>query len=634
MTETLVLALLGGGMLGWGLMLDRLPGLGGPVIERLARALIMGFGILGWLTFFPALFHHLETPVLAVVPGAGLPGLWLLRGLGLPRLQRFTVWTWTLATLIATLALGDFLEGLSPPADADSMAYHFATPKLFLKEGGLIFIPRASDGAAPLLPQMTYMLALGLGGERALTLWCMLSGWLLPFATYAYGRRHLDRDWALALAAAVMSLPTILYNAGTGQVEVRTAAFCLVAAFAATDALKGAGWRAAILAGMATGLFVGSKFTGLLFAASVGPVLLLGGPGRFTRAIAFGLGVLIVGSQWYGWNWGNTGDPVYPMLFGLMPYHQGVPWNAAQNDYMKTVFFGSEMILPRTLFWWAIYPLRVLLDGNSAAFEAGRTGLGPLPLLLAPFALAGAWRYRGRVAASPLTPVIAIALIYYSLWFSIGTSQRIRHYVPVIAIALVVMTVAAERATRGRPSRSPMVTVMLIALALQLAAQGLTALNHGRRLVLSESRESFLVRNLPGFKAVREVDATLPPGAKVMTYARELIYLFKTPVFYAHHTVEPRINLRDDGTASTSLLLSQLRGQGITHVLAGPSSKPSLAPVEGDHVLGLMALLAASGCAPEERRIETGAPRQSRTLMVGDGSSVFWHLLSITPTGC
>ncbi|KIL97799.1 hypothetical protein CCC_00860 [Paramagnetospirillum magnetotacticum MS-1] len=629
MTTTLVLALMGGGMLGWGLMLDRLLGCGGLAAERLSRSLVLGFGVLGWLAFFPALFHHLDAVVLAAVPGAGLPGLWLLRGFSPPKGERLTVWTWTLGGLIAALAFGDFLEGLSPPADADSLAYHFANPKLFLENGGMVFIPRASDGAAPLLPQMTYMLALGLGGERALTLWCMLTGWLLPIAVFGVARRYLDRDWSLAAGALTLSLPTIIYSAGTGQVEVRTAAFVLVAASAAADSLGKRSLRAAGLAGIAAGLFLGSKYTALMFIAAMGLVL-LAGRGWFLRCAVFGLATLAAGGQWYLWNYWNTGDPVYPMLFSLLPYRDGVPWSAAQAAYMREAFFGSEILLPQTLWWWLAYPFRVLVDGHPG-FEAGRTGLGPFPLLALPFAIAGAWRQRRSLAASPLTPMLAIAALFYAAWFFFGTSQRIRHYVPIVPIVLIVLMVASERATRGRSSRLALGAGLAMSLILQLGAQGLVASNHARRLLTGEGRDAFLLRNTPAFGAVQWVDGMLRPTDKVLTLRRELIYLFETPVFYAHPHVEARVETRPDND-DPAHYLAQLRRQGVTHILVGPSSVKTYSADSS----GMMAeALISRGCARELGMHRTGSLYGSRTL---DGPSPtiswYWYLIAIAPAPC
>ena len=71
-----------------------------------------------------------------------------------------------LGTGIALVLGGDLLEGLAPPADADSLAYHFTLPKAILAEGRLVPIYQAMEGTIPLLLQMTYLVALGTGALK------------------------------------------------------------------------------------------------------------------------------------------------------------------------------------------------------------------------------------------------------------------------------------------------------------------------------------------------------------------------------------------------------------------------------------------------------------------------------------
>ena len=70
-------------------------------------------------------------------------------------------------TIIIYVYSLDLLEGLLPHGDADTLAYHFAMPKLMSETGGIVFTPRAVDGAVPLLIQMTYVPMLLIGGALA-----------------------------------------------------------------------------------------------------------------------------------------------------------------------------------------------------------------------------------------------------------------------------------------------------------------------------------------------------------------------------------------------------------------------------------------------------------------------------------
>lgn len=314
LVSVLVVLLMTASALGGGLLIQRLvrPSEAICPLVRLTSALVLGIGLLGWLGFFFALFGLLSPALLVVMLCIPLLGLFggnerPFPAIGAPP-RDGVIWI-LLAALLLVLSL-NLLEGLAPPIDADSLAYHFDLPKMFLREGRLVFVPKAVEGAIPLLLHMTYMTALGIGGEKALTLWTMVTGWAAGALLFAVCRVYVGTRWALFVSLIFLTTPAVVYVAGSGQIEVRTAAFVLAASFWALHAAKNSSARAAILAGLATGFFVASKYTGLLFLAAVGLTLLIRGrkPGP---VLAFGAAVLLAGSQWYLWNWWNTGDPCF-----------------------------------------------------------------------------------------------------------------------------------------------------------------------------------------------------------------------------------------------------------------------------------------------------------------------------------
>ena len=393
-----VVLLMTASCLGWGALALRGAGIGDGLVwrERAAWSFGLGMGVIGWFGFFAALAGRVEPATFALICAAGLPGLWELRRVEVSA-EPFTVWTWALLALGVAILMGDLVEGLAPPTDADSLAYHFAIPRQILRDHHLVFVPRAADAAVPLLLQMTYLAALGLGGEQAMTLWCGVSGWATVALTYALGRGVLGRDWALAAALALATLPAVLYGAGSGQVETRLAAFTVVAVVAAARAREQGrlGWAA--VAGLAAGFAMASKYPGLLVVFLCGLVLLAQRRGVLSAAV-FSAAALAAGLQWYGWNWWNTGDPLFPVLYGVLPYHPGVAWDAAQHAEFREWSGQIESPLPRGLVDFLLYPVMVTF-APPGSVDAGRTGLGVLPVLLAPFAVLGAWRCRRRPAA-------------------------------------------------------------------------------------------------------------------------------------------------------------------------------------------------------------------------------------------
>jgi hypothetical protein len=533
--------------------------------EKISLSFVFGFGILGWVGFFLALGGFLSPLALALSCALFLCGLIWLRpafaGLSLPA---FDAWGWALLGLIAVALAGDLMEGLSPPADADSLAYHFANPKLFLTTGAIEFIPRAVDGAIPMLQQMTYLLALGLGGETSLTLWAMLTGWAAAALIYVLARRHLCVNWSLATALIFLTTPAVIYAGGGGQVETRSALFVLAAALMVSMALKTNLLRYAFLAGIAAGFFVASKYTGLVFAGACGLVL-LGQRRWFAQASVFSLAVLIAGSQWYFWNWWNTGDPVFPMLYGLLDYRATAPWNAAQNAFYTQVLLPLDRAVPANLWWLFLYPFKATLN-PAEAFESLRVGLGPYVLLLLPFAAIGLWKRRRHVLQSPLMVYGGICLIFYTVWFLFGPSQRVRHFLPLYPLLIIAITIASVRAIQAfRVLRTPIILAAISVVALQIAGHGLFSLNYAKHVLGQESRNDFLVRNINAYEAVTWINNHLSKDDKVMTTYREHGYLLDIPYFYPPGATQSVINLLPDAT-DVALFSKQLLQQNITHV--------------------------------------------------------------------
>ena len=172
MIALLAFALLAGGALGAGSLAMHVSGIRRTLSlgEDIVISLTLGAGLIGWLMFFPGVMGYLSPPVITAIIAVSCLGI-------IPFWHRFiknketvpkSPFDFTEKILVGGLAIViifDLLEAYAPQADADTMAYHFATPSLFLRNGAIEFIPRAIDGAVPLLQQMGYAAALSLGGE-------------------------------------------------------------------------------------------------------------------------------------------------------------------------------------------------------------------------------------------------------------------------------------------------------------------------------------------------------------------------------------------------------------------------------------------------------------------------------------
>jgi hypothetical protein len=533
--------------------------------ERFAWAFVIGFGFLGWVLFFLGWAGLFQKESLAAVLVAGTLGIGTLRGdIGSMRVVRFGWIDWFLLGAILFIASFDVLEALAPPADADSLAYHYALPKDFIAGGALHFVPRALDGAVPLLVQLTYVPALALGGERAMTLWCMLTGWAAGWLFFVVLVRYVQPRIAVAGGLVLMGTPTILAGAGTGQVEPRMIMFTLVAAMATIDYVRIGRTRMAALAGAMAGFYAAGKYLGLLFVAAAGLTMLIrrrGWPGL----IAFAGGAAIAGFQWYLWNWVHTADPVFPMLTGKFGFGDPSLWPPDFDAWFKAMAMAGESPVPRNPLWFFFFPIYEIFVGFGE-FGGGRVGLGPFCALVFPFAVVAAWSGRKRVLDSPVLIFGLLALFFYGAWFFANPSLRIRHLLPVYPILLVAVIIAADRFAKQFQAYSLLAGAFGIAIFVQAGGQALFGANYLRFILTDETREAFLARNVSRFAPISWINANLGAKDRIFTDERQLAYLIDVPSFIGHLYDDSRIDLRP-GKLSPDQLMDSLQRYNITHVL-------------------------------------------------------------------
>ncbi len=568
--------------------------------ERLCWGFALGIGVIGWIMFFPAMAGALGTEILFGLCAVSAAGLVLLRRKGgasapLPALDP-TGWLLVGGTCVA-LAF-DVIEGIAPPVDADTLSYHFALPKQFIEAGRLDFVPRAGTGATALLFHMTYLIAYGLGGETALTLWAMVSAWMAAALLFAFARRYLGFNWSLAAALLFLTTPAVLYGGGTGQVEVRLALFVLVAVYAASEALRTGEGRYAVLCGLAAGFYAGGKFMGLLFAAACG-VAMLAGSGWFRRALLYGVPMLVAGSQWFIWNWVHTGDPTFPVLFSALGLPDSAIWDREHHAYYRALYFSTENPLPRDMLHFFAYPF-IATFGAMEVLDAKRTGLGPWAMMVLPFALLGVYRFRRRLRHSPLLVPMVIVLLFYGMWFFSGTTQRIRHLLPFYPVLILCLTVAAVRWADRPALWRPLAAAAAVSILLHLGGQAVFAANYMKYFFAGESRETFYLRTVAQFDPVPWINANLTASDRILVTETQLIYPIQVPVYFAHISAQILVDLTARAR-DPERFLQQIRRQGITHILlpnrVDRKTRKILAPGKASMLPWLTGKLVAAGCA-------------------------------------
>jgi hypothetical protein len=444
------------------------------------------------------------------------------------------------------------------------------------------------------------------GGETGLNLWTMGTGIAAGLLIYTTCRRYMAPAWALAIWAVFASTPAVLYGAGSGQVEVRLVLFALVAVMAAGEALRRGDFGFAAVAGMAAGFLAGGKYFGLMFAAAIG-VAILCKRGFLKRGAIFAASAAVAGFQWYWWNWLHTGDPVFPMLYPLLGDANTGYWSRANHDALLEWLATVDRPAPTNLFWFFLYPFAATLKGLPA-FEATRTGFGPFVLLVLPLALAGAWSVRRSLRVGPMTAASVAVVVAYTLWFFLASSQRVRYLLPIYAVLLVVVSVAAvrfgERATLVRPLAAALALTVLI----QIAGQALFTVRYVRFALTNQDREAFYAAGVSRYAAVQWVNTHLDRDSLVMTPYRDIMFLLKPKAFQAHAIDQSIVDVLPQNN-DPRRFVRQVRAAGVTHALADTAITGGY----GASYSRLMKTAAAAGCFTQIGAVEA-VSRASRTL--------------------
>ncbi|MBT3553116.1 MAG: hypothetical protein HOO19_13920 [Rhodospirillaceae bacterium] len=607
-----------------GLMDDRAP------LERTMLGVAVGFGVLGWLLFWIGTGGLLTSPVLW--------GFCLILALGnilyfiaanhtrpAPSLDLVS---WALIVLLALAALFDLFEAISPPADGDTLAYHFTLARRFSEARNVFFVPVRFQGAIPLLVHMSYTAAYFMGsagGEAsatwAITGWAFVSGWMASGLLFAIALRYVSFNWALALALLFQTFPAMVFGAGSGQIEARMAMFVLIAALGLIDSRNSDKLSPIILLALGAGFYAASKYLGLLFAAAAAAALLSTGGPVLKRLVVYCVVLAIAGTQWYGWNFVHTGNPVFPMMYELFQFlgtANDVAWNSDFNSDLKSYLIRRADVT-NGWHWILSYPFIATL-APPHAIDSGRIGLGPLFLLLAPLVMLSLWKARQSIIQSQLFPVALLIFVFYVLWFNFGVIPKIRHILPIIPLLLLCAGVAAA-SQYTKKYRGAAALAVLLSLAVNFGAHVLFSVEFIRHMVSGETDDSFLDRNVFAYPVVRKINANKDIKG-ILVWDRQLQYYIKAKSFFVASYAQILIDTRP-GRINPKTLFEQLKMQGLSHLAL---NTPKSGIGEPGTLLAAVQKLELAGCVVLEEIIPYTrfGSRTLKNLNVSSAQSNIW----------
>jgi hypothetical protein len=407
-----------------------------------------------------------------------------------------------LLTVMGLILILTLLQALSPPTDADGLIDHLQAPKLLLQAGRMYPMPDFVFANYPFTIELLFASGMAFGSDTFAKLIHLTYAVLLVLGTCALGRRYLRLGGGWIAAAILVGMPIFPVWASLAYIDMGWTLYEFLGVYALVLWARHNQRRWLVLAGLMTGLALGSKYLAFGGAVALGLWILWhartqGWRTVLVSAILFLGGALLVGSPWYVKNWFWFGNPVYPYLdFGsgtgivLRTYDSYSLW-----DYL---------ILP-----WHLYVHREQFVGVYGRIE--------FPSLLFPLVFLYPLIRRSRA----MDWLAGLTLLRYVFWAFISHT-RFRYLLPLFpGLSLLASSVVMD--LTARPFLQRWVQVLAAGLIGGMLAATLTYsllffvdVQPIGVVLGMESKDDFLRREVSDYSAKQFVQANLPREARVL----------------------------------------------------------------------------------------------------------------------
>lgn len=467
------------------------------------------------------------------------------------------------AILIACLLLG-FVLVLTPAIGKDTLTYHLAVPKLFLKHHGIYFIPGNIFSNYPLNSEMLYTVGLALRGDvltkgiHFVTALCILLG------MWQFARQHVSEITFVSFALLVFyTIPSVFVASHMAYSDLTVSLYAFLAVYAFVNWFRRREDRWLILCGVLSGLAISSKYTALLlpFLGCLG-ILWACRHHRVSNRhvlrllLAYITCAVVVGSPFYVKNWIMTGNPFYPFLYAIF---DGRGWDPEQARLYD--LFHRSLGRGRGLWDYLLLPWNVSVNAkmHSPQFDGI---LGPVFILIMPFAIG-----MRKIAIG-----VKIAMVYclFTFMFWASSVHQIRYLMPVFPFLAIMTAYILSYYHRRRA----VFGVLLVLITGSLGFSGYHIARDYLKIrpmgVISgfEDRDAFLNRMIPSYVMFQYINRELPEDSKIfLIYMKNLGYLCDRP-YYSDSMFESYTIQKILAQSSTpEEVYFSLKEGGFTHIL-------------------------------------------------------------------
>jgi hypothetical protein len=486
--------------------------------------------------------------------------------------------------LIIVLAAG--VGAAAPPGtlEWDTLSYHFAVPKTWLRAGRIHFIPYDHHSNFPFTMQLGYMAMLSAGSEAAAKWLHTLCGLALAISVYATSRRLIPNSKFAPLIAvgALLSIPMVFWEMTVAYVDIATTLFVWTSLSILLLLMKTEGettpnqsqrLQMLIMSGVLMGCALGTKMTVLLFWGMIlAGMLSYGFFIRKTQLVTTishatiwgGLG-LAVGSPWYIKTFLYSGNPVYPYFYQIFGGKYWTAEHAARYAADQAAFGLGKKPVDALLAPWKLVNEALLVGQRPWIFtEYVQFGLAPTVVI-------------GLVALLWIRPKLryeAIEILMFGLgigasWFVL--MQQTRYLLPGLPCAAVGCALAFAGARKSFKVTFAAVSVICLLWTLSL---GIPLASDGWSTIVGEkSRQDQVTRRLgPLAQASFWINENTSRSAKVVLFDEVRGYYIDREVLWGepNHANE----LLPWKTYSDSVALAtDLKRRGFTTILINTANR-------------------------------------------------------------
>jgi dolichyl-phosphate-mannose-protein mannosyltransferase len=354
--------------------------------------------------------------------------------------KRFLKLAWVNQTVMIILFFGMILMGmlmLSPPTSWNELAYHLPSAKTYIANHQVIYIDHIKWSNFPGLINMHYTLAMLIGGPTGARLLHGVFGLLAAGAIVQLYRHYVGSRKLLLPAAIFFTMWLVIQVTITADTDLGALLFQLLAVMTIlhTHTRKSyKGWW--IASGCMLGFALGCGWGSLSFAVSIGVAYIIV---AFWEKIAWrkwviptvwvAVSALILFSPWMLKAWLMTGNPIYPLGYGIFG---GQGWSQTGYQYWTADLY-EQLGKSRNPVNFLMMPWD--LTFNTAQF--GENGISPLLICFAP----GLFFIRKK-SSSRFLILLILLLITFNFWFC---PQRSRYLLIVYALMAILTASVVEK---------------------------------------------------------------------------------------------------------------------------------------------------------------------------------------------